>query len=101
MRQRYMYDRKACCLLSELTLNDLCGGTAGSVAFEGSIGITCLLQQVTQLLTGLQLVLLQSWTLKPEVQANEQRCLTGIWLQTLQMRSMAKQVHCQACQDRL
>ena len=48
-----------CRLLIDLTLNDLCGGTAGSVAFEGRISITCLLQQVTQLLTGLQLVLLQ------------------------------------------
>ena len=47
-----------CCLLTELTLNDLCGGTTRSVAFEGCISISRLLQQVTQLLTRLQLVLL-------------------------------------------
>ena len=52
----------------KLTLNDLCGGTARSVAFEGCISIARLLQQVTQLLTGLQLVFLQQCTPQLRIQ---------------------------------
>lgn len=46
-------DRHRLLFVLKLTLNDLCGGTARSVAFEGCVSIARLLQQVTQLLTGL------------------------------------------------
>ncbi len=40
------------------TLNDLGGSTATPVALQSSVSVSSLPQQVTQLLTGLQLVLL-------------------------------------------
>jgi len=44
------------------TLNDLGGSTASPVALQSSVSISSLPQQVTQLLTGLQLVLLLAKT---------------------------------------
>ncbi len=44
------------------TLNDLGGSTASPVALQGSVSVSSLPQQVTQLLTGLQLVLLLAKT---------------------------------------
>lgn len=48
--------------VSAHTLNDLGGSTTGPVALQSSIGVSSLPQQVTQLLTGLQLVLLLAKT---------------------------------------